>query len=199
MGCHFLLQGIFLSKGWNLRLPHWQAGSSLLSHQGSPPEKVDIDKKGPCRKSVSATLTRTSKPHASNNTLCTVACDSVGQPGDPDQAWLISAGFIRHLWSVGGLAGWPAWAGQQGRLGHRSLHIQQACSRGTGARHPFPHWVGHSKSQGELRFQARGRSCRLTSKMGKGMVGVKHWHYFYISLTHTHTKETKVESPALST
>ena len=36
MGCHFLLQGIFLSQGLNLSLLHWQADSLPLSHQGSP-------------------------------------------------------------------------------------------------------------------------------------------------------------------
>ena len=36
VGCHFLLQGIFLTQGWNLFLLHWQADSLLLSHQGSP-------------------------------------------------------------------------------------------------------------------------------------------------------------------
>ena len=39
MGCRFLLQGIFPTRGWNaclLHLPHWQADSLLLSHQGSP-------------------------------------------------------------------------------------------------------------------------------------------------------------------
>ena len=35
MGCHFLLQGIFLAQGSNLRLLHWQADSLPLSHQGS--------------------------------------------------------------------------------------------------------------------------------------------------------------------
>ena len=34
-GCHFLLQGIFLTQGWNPRPMHWQADSLLLSHQGS--------------------------------------------------------------------------------------------------------------------------------------------------------------------
>ena len=36
MGCHFLLEGIFLTQGSNPRLLHWQAGSLPLSHQGSP-------------------------------------------------------------------------------------------------------------------------------------------------------------------
>ena len=36
VGCHFLLQGIFLSQGSNLGLLHWQGNSLLLSHQGSP-------------------------------------------------------------------------------------------------------------------------------------------------------------------
>ena len=33
VACHFLLQGIFPTQGWNLRLLRWQAGSLPLSHQ----------------------------------------------------------------------------------------------------------------------------------------------------------------------
>ena len=40
MGCHFLLQGFFLTQGVNLPLLHWQADSLLLSHQGSPVPSV---------------------------------------------------------------------------------------------------------------------------------------------------------------
>ena len=36
VGCHFLLQGIFPTKGSNLRLLLWQVDSLLLSHLGSP-------------------------------------------------------------------------------------------------------------------------------------------------------------------
>ena len=39
VGCHFLLQGIFLTQGSNtylLHLLHWQADSLPLSHLGSP-------------------------------------------------------------------------------------------------------------------------------------------------------------------
>ena len=35
MGCHHILQGIFLTQGWNphlLYLLHWQVGSLPLSH-----------------------------------------------------------------------------------------------------------------------------------------------------------------------
>ena len=35
MGCHFLLQGLFLSQGSNLHLLHQQVDSLLLSHWGS--------------------------------------------------------------------------------------------------------------------------------------------------------------------
>ena len=38
VGCHFLLQGIFLTQGSNLRLLrllHWQVGSLPLHHPGS--------------------------------------------------------------------------------------------------------------------------------------------------------------------
>ena len=33
VGCHFLLQGLFLTQGSNLSLLHWQAGSLPLSLQ----------------------------------------------------------------------------------------------------------------------------------------------------------------------
>ena len=36
VGCHFLLQGIFLTQGMKLHLLHWQVDSLPLSHQGSP-------------------------------------------------------------------------------------------------------------------------------------------------------------------
>ena len=36
MGCHFLLQGIFLTQGSNPRLLHWQADSEPQWHLGSP-------------------------------------------------------------------------------------------------------------------------------------------------------------------
>ena len=35
VGCHSLLQGIFLTQGFNPRLLHWQVNSLPLSHQGS--------------------------------------------------------------------------------------------------------------------------------------------------------------------
>ena len=35
-GFHFSLQGIFLARGSNLHLLHWQAGSLALSRQGRP-------------------------------------------------------------------------------------------------------------------------------------------------------------------
>ena len=47
VGCHFLLQGIFLTHGLNLRLLHWQADSLPLSHQGSPQIWVSPSKWGP--------------------------------------------------------------------------------------------------------------------------------------------------------
>ena len=44
MGCHFLLQGIFLTKGLNPRLLRWQADSLLLSHKGSPCHPIEREK-----------------------------------------------------------------------------------------------------------------------------------------------------------
>ena len=40
VGCHFLLQGIFLTHWSNLCLLPWQAGSFPLSHQGSLPTHI---------------------------------------------------------------------------------------------------------------------------------------------------------------
>ena len=34
VGCHFLLQDIFLTQGWNSHLLHWQVGSLPLLHLG---------------------------------------------------------------------------------------------------------------------------------------------------------------------
>jgi len=36
VGCHFLLQGIFLTQGLNPGLPHCRQTLYPLSHQGSP-------------------------------------------------------------------------------------------------------------------------------------------------------------------
>ena len=36
VGCHGLLQGIFLTQGWNPGLPHCRRILYHLSHQGSP-------------------------------------------------------------------------------------------------------------------------------------------------------------------
>ena len=38
VGCHFLLQGIFPTQGWNLGLPHCRQTPYHLGHQGSPPK-----------------------------------------------------------------------------------------------------------------------------------------------------------------
>ena len=36
VGCHFLLQGIFMTQGLNLCLLRWQEDSLPVSHQGNP-------------------------------------------------------------------------------------------------------------------------------------------------------------------
>ena len=36
MGCHFLLQGIFPTQGWNTHLPAWQADSLATEPPGKP-------------------------------------------------------------------------------------------------------------------------------------------------------------------
>ena len=55
VGCHFFLQGNFLTQGWNpylLRLLHWQVGSLPLSHRRSPllwrgSSKISLGSLGP--------------------------------------------------------------------------------------------------------------------------------------------------------
>ena len=44
VGCHFLLQRIFLTQGLNPCLLLWQASSLLLSHLGSPKHCKDLRK-----------------------------------------------------------------------------------------------------------------------------------------------------------
>ena len=43
VGCHSLLQGIFLTLGWNLGLPHCSQILYHLSHPGSPTQKPVIN------------------------------------------------------------------------------------------------------------------------------------------------------------
>ena len=46
VGCHFLLQGIFLTQGSNQHLLHWQVGSLLLHRLGSPLRGEKLAKQG---------------------------------------------------------------------------------------------------------------------------------------------------------
>jgi len=45
VGCHFLLQGIFLTQGLNPYHLHWQVDSLPLSHQGNHPSETIQKKK----------------------------------------------------------------------------------------------------------------------------------------------------------
>ena len=47
VGCHFLLQGIFLIQRLNPCLPHWQADSLPLNHQGNPLVQLESSKTKP--------------------------------------------------------------------------------------------------------------------------------------------------------
>ena len=46
VGCHFLLQAIFLTQRSNPRLQHWQADFIPLRHQGSPTLMLVWNNKG---------------------------------------------------------------------------------------------------------------------------------------------------------
>ena len=50
IGCHFLLQGIFLTQGSKPCLLHWQADSLPLSHPGSPTAAHSTLSNGHCLK-----------------------------------------------------------------------------------------------------------------------------------------------------
>ena len=48
VGCHTLLQGIFLTPGWNWRVScflHWQGGLSHYRHLGSPKGGLHLSKR----------------------------------------------------------------------------------------------------------------------------------------------------------
>ena len=47
VGCHFLLQAIFVIQGLNPCLPHWQADSLPLNHQGNPLVQLESSKAKP--------------------------------------------------------------------------------------------------------------------------------------------------------
>ena len=56
MGCHFLLQGFFLTQELNLCLPHWQADSLPLSYQRSPKIWLALHKWGKKKKAYRALI-----------------------------------------------------------------------------------------------------------------------------------------------
>ena len=78
MGCHFLLQGIFLTQGSNPGLPHCRQMLSHLSHQGSVGRQgklswlVDIVEGKGKMKDASYFLSRT-QPMKSHGLLFTIA------------------------------------------------------------------------------------------------------------------------------
>lgn len=120
----------------------------------------------------------------------TLACDSVGQPGDPDQAWLTLAGFIRASvvsWRAGCLA-------SQHRLGNRetgplaSPHPAGLLTWDWDQTSLPSYWVGHNKSQGESDLCDEGGAADLHCKWAWMWAGVKTGTQFYISLTHVHRK-----------
>ena len=47
-GCHFFLQGIFLTQGLNPHLLHWQVDSLPLSHREAPNLKASKDSSKSC-------------------------------------------------------------------------------------------------------------------------------------------------------
>ena len=70
VGCHFLLQGIFLTRELNLRLLYWQADSLLLSHLGNPKKK----KKKECSEDTPHTVRAPTLPILSVVAIITTIC-----------------------------------------------------------------------------------------------------------------------------
>ena len=109
MGCHFLLQGIFLTQGWNPHLLHWQADSLPLSQLGSP-----------CPSSL------TQEPPSSTNIHVTgedrLVSLHVGSAGEPfvvsDNFWMLAESECVQL-------GVLIYKRKQ-KLPHRGLHISHA-------------------------------------------------------------------------
>ena len=69
MGCHFLLQGIFLTQGSNPGLPHWGQILYHLSHQG---DVIVCDKAGLGMVSTSGLL-------SCDESIFPVQCNSWGR------------------------------------------------------------------------------------------------------------------------
>ena len=73
MGCHFLLQGIFLTQGSNPCPLHWQLDSLPLRHRGSPPlGKNKTTMRQPCL------AIRVARKKDSNTTTCWRGCRETG-------------------------------------------------------------------------------------------------------------------------
>ena len=52
VGCHFLLQGIFPTQGWNPHLLHWPVDSLPLSHMGALTLRLGCEQLGPVLSTV---------------------------------------------------------------------------------------------------------------------------------------------------
>ena len=84
MGCHYLLQGMFLTQGWNPRLLcllHWQPGSFTIA----PPEKlntsqspINYSRLGPVC-SVAPVMSDSFRPHGLQPARLLCPWDSPGQ------------------------------------------------------------------------------------------------------------------------
>ena len=92
VGCHFLLQGIFLTQGSNLRLLDWQMDPLPLSHQFTNEKAIHLPMKG--------------KPihpfqFSSVAQLCLTLCDPIdcSMPGFPVNHQLLELTQTPKYWS----------------------------------------------------------------------------------------------------
>ena len=140
VGCHFLLQGIFPTQGWNPHLLHWQAGSSPLIE---PSGKHWLNKKSSRKKKqvkcttvggLASALSDTLLEAFLSNIICTFFSCSSGQTGST---------MSYRVLSLPNAPAWCVWA--------KTLHVISNSAHIALALHSLPlavlTWKGRCAGQ----------------------------------------------------
>ena len=118
MGCHFFLQGIFLTQGPNLCLLHWQADSLLLAPPGKPhyravPFAQEVQDLGITKKGCTLATWREELTHL-KRPWCWERLKAGGEGDDRRwYAWMTSSTKWIWVWVNSG-SSW--WTGRPGML-----------------------------------------------------------------------------------